>query len=289
MYFKKRFRVAVWAISVGVGVSIMLIPLALGLYVPEQPYLIPLSQRVNNVFALGLVIAFGFPAVVEYSNYVWGRQIEHAIPRLLRDVAESVRSSVTLPRAVEEASQRGYGPLSKELEHVISMFVLGASWEEAMMSLAKRVRRPSVSRMATVLIEANQTGGRMSEVLDTSVELFSSLDEFKEEQFNNMRPYLFTIYMATIIFLVIAYVVLHQFLAPLSVAATNAVAGEAGMLPSVLDIGFYASILFWASMVESFFGGFIAGKIGDRSYSAGLRHSVILIVVTLVFFNVTGV
>jgi hypothetical protein len=60
-------------------------------------------------------------------------------------------------------------------------------------------------------------------------------------------------------------------------------------MANVLDIHFYASILFWASMVESFFGGLIAGKIGDRSYSAGLQHSIILIVVTLVFFNITGV
>jgi flagellar protein FlaJ len=244
---------------------------------------------VNNVVALGLIILLGIPAVVEVSNYRWARQVERSIPRLLRDISEAVRSGVTLPRAVEEASQRSYGPLSKELERAMSMFVVGASWEEAIMSLAKRVNRPTVSRLATILIEANQTGGKMSEVMDSSVQLFSSLAEYKEEQLNNMRPYLLTIYMATVIFLVISYVVLHQFMVPLAASMQSTANVGSSTMSNVLDINYYASILFWASVVESFFGGLIAGKIGDRSYAAGLQHSIILLTVTLIFFNLTGV
>lgn len=288
MYFKQKYRIAVWAVSASVGLSIMLIPILLGLYTPQGPYLIPLSQRVNNTMALGLVIAFSFPAIVEFNNYKWGRQVDRNIPRFLRDVTEAVRSGVTLPRALEEASQRDYGPLSEELEHTISMFILGASWGDSLMSLAQRLRRPSALRLSTILIEAHQTGGKMIEVLETSVNLFSSLDEYREEQNSNMKPYMMTIYMATIIFLVIAYVVLHQFLTPLSAASAGAIVQEAGFLAGVLDINYYNSLLFWASIIESIFGGLIAGKIGDRTLSAGLRHSVILCIVTLFFFNISS-
>lgn len=290
MYFYKKLRVAVWVVSTLVGLTVVLLPFLLRQYVPTQPYLIPITQQVNNTLAFGLVIMLGFPAVVEYNNYRWGRQIEQAVPRLLRDIAEAVRSGVTLPRAVEEASQRSYGPLSKELEYALAKFLLGASWEEAMTSLSKRINRPVIARLATILVEANQTGGKVSEVLDTSVQLFSSLEEYKEEQLNNTRPYLLTIYMATAIFLVIAYVVLTQFLAPLAISSTRqaATAGVTTTLANVLDINYYKSILFWASIIESFFGGLISGKIGERSYLAGLRHSIILITVTLVFFNLTG-
>jgi len=290
MYFYKKLRVAVWAVSALVGLIIILLPFLFRQYLPTQPYLIPINQQVNNTFVFGLVIILGFPAVVEYNNYRWGRQIEQAIPRLLRDIAEAARSGVTLPRAVEEASQRSYGPLSNELEYALAKFLLGASWEEALTSLTKRINRPVIARLATILVEANQTGGKVSEVLDTSVQLFSSLEEYKEEQLNNTRPYLLTIYMATAIFLIIAYVVLTQFLAPLAVASTQqAASAGATTLANVLDINYYKSILFWASIIESFFGGLISGKIGERSYLAGLRHSIILIAITLVFFNLTGV
>jgi flagellar protein FlaJ len=289
MYFKQKYRIAVWAVSGSVGLSIALIPILLGLYTPQGPYLIPLSQKVNNTMALGLVIAFSFPAIVEFNNYKWGRQIDRNIPKFLRDVTEAVRSGVTLPRALEEASQRDYGPLSKELEHAISMFILGASWEDSLMSFAQRLRCPNALRLSTILIEAHQTGGKMIEVLETSVNLFSSLHEYREEQYSNMRPYMMTIYMSTIIFLIIAYVVLHQFLVPLHYASSSTVIQKAGLLAGVLDINYYSSILFWASIIESIFGGLIAGKIGDRTLPTGLRHSVILCIITLLFFNISSV
>ncbi len=56
----------------------------------------------------------------------------------------------------------------------------------------------------------------MLDLLEASVDLFSSLGEYKEEQYSNMRPYIMTIYMATVIFLIIAQVVLSQFLMPLN-------------------------------------------------------------------------
>lgn len=287
MYFEQKHRIAVWAVSGSVGLAVMLVPVILGLYAPERPYLIPLSQKTNNIMAFGLIIAFAPPSMVEFSNYTWGKQVDRNVPRLLRDITEAVRSGLALPRAVEEASQRDYGPISRELERAVSMFILGASWEESLMSLAHHLRRPSALRLSTILIEAHQTGGRIVDVLKASVNLFSSLEEYKEEQFSNMRPYIVTVYMAAIIFLAISHVILYEFLAPLYQVSTGATVEEPGLLTGVLNINYYTSILFWASIIESVFGGLIAGKMGQKSLSAGLLHSVILLAVTLVFFNIS--
>jgi flagellar protein FlaJ len=289
MYIERKYSVAVWAISVSVGLSIILILVFTGFYVPSEPYFLPLSQRVNNAIALSVMIIFGFPAVLEFNNYSWKKQVERNVPRLLRDVTESVRSGMTLPRALEEASQRDYGPVSKELERAVSMFVLGAKFEDSLMFLAKRLRRPVVLRMCTIIVEAQQTGGKLLEVLGTSVDLFSSLNAYKEEQYTNMKPYMMTIYMATLTFLIIAFIMLHQFLAPLYNARGSVTGTQSGLLAGVYDINYYASLLFWASLFESIFGGLAIGKIVDRDLTAGLRHSVILMVVTLVFFNISSV
>jgi len=289
VYFKKRYKIAVWTVSVSVGLVIMSAPILLGVYAPRKPYLIPLDQKVNNTMVLGLLIAFTFPALVEFSNHRWSRQVDRNIPRLLRDITEAVRSGITLPRALEEASQRDYGPLSRELERTVSMFILGASWEDSLMSLAQRLGRPSTLRFCTILVEAHQTGGKMVEVLNASVTLFSSLDQYREEQYSNMRPYMVTIYMAAVIFLIISHVVLYQFLTPLCEASAGAAVKESGLLAGVLDINYYTSILFWASIIESIFSGLIAGKMGERNLSAGLIHSVSLCIVALLSFNITAV
>jgi len=286
MYFNEKLKNAVWAVSIAVGLIIIITPMATGLYVPGQPYLIPLSQRINNVLALGLLIALAFPALVEFNNYRWGRQVDKNIPKLLRDITETVRSGMTLPKAMEEASQRSYGPISEELERTISMFNMGASFEDSIMSLAQRLRRPTALRFCTILVEAHQTGGKLIDVLTASVSLFSSLEENKEEQHTNMKPYMMTMYMTTMIFLVISYVMLHQFLGPMYAATANASVQSSGLLTGVLDINYYTSLLFWASLIESIFAGLILGKIVDRTLPAGLRHSVILAIITLVFFNI---
>lgn len=285
MYYKKQLRLAVGGTSTIIGLLVIISPFIAGLYIPQQPYLIPLSQETNNIITLGILIAITFPAFTEYSNYRWVRQIESSIPRLLRDITESVHSGVTLPKAVEEAVEKGYGPLSKELEKVIVLFTLGSSWEEAVMSLTKNVRSPALSRFATILAEANQAGGKTSEVLDTSVDLFSNIEQYKEEQRNNMKPYLYTIYAAIAIFLLISFIVLNQFLIPLAASTQNTVTNNN---VSVFDTNYYTAILFWASIVESLFAGIIAGKIGDGCYLAGLRHSAVLLVITLIFFNALG-
>lgn len=289
VYFERRFTLAVWAVSLSVCLSIVLLLVVFGFYLPQGPYLIPLSQRVNNAVALAVVIAFVFPAVVEFNNFRWKKAVDRNVPGLLRDITESVRSGLTLPRALEEASQRDYGPISKELERAVSMFILGARFEDSLMFLAERLRRPSALRLCTVLVEAHQTGGKLLEVLSTSVDLFSSLEEYREEQYTSMRPYMMTVYMATLTFLIIAYIMVHQFLAPLYAASAGAGAKESGLLGGVLDIRYYASLLFWASMLESIFGGLVVGKIVDRNLAAGLLHSVILMVITLAFFNVSSV
>ena len=287
MYFSDRLRTTIWVASVTAGVLVILYPLLTGLYLPKQPYLIPLTQQVNNIITVGVIIAIAFPAFVEYSNYRWVRQFEGAVPRLLRDIAEAVRSGETLTKAVEVAAEKGSDPLSKELARVIALFVLGASWEESVCTLNKQIKSPTVQRLATILVEANESGGKTSEILGMSVELLSSLDQYKEEQQNNMKPYLYTIYASIAIFLIISFVVISQFLFPLASPTANQVSMKANSM-NILDINYYVSILFWAATVEAFFGGIIAGKIGDRTYPAGLRHSVFLIIISLVCFNIMG-
>jgi flagellar protein FlaJ len=46
--------------------------------------------------------------------------------------------------------------------------------------------------------------------------------------------------------------------------------------------------MFHMSIVESIFGGLIAGKIGEGSYVAGIKHVVILIVISVAVFTMIG-
>jgi flagellar protein FlaJ len=141
--------------------------------------------------------------------------------------------------------------------------------------------------MSTILVEANRSGGRIVEVLQASSELFSELENYKRKRYTQMKPYSLLVYMAVLTFLMVSYVVLSQFLGPLY--ASSASDPSSIFLGGLLDLRYYRSMLFWASLIESVFGGLLAGKLSEGSFLAGTRHSVILLSVTLIFFTFLGV
>jgi len=144
-------------------------------------------------------------------------------------------------------------------------------------------------RLSTIFVEAYETGGEVVDVLDMSVDVFTSLAEYRKSRSTQMRPYTYIVYLGSIIFLIISWVILVQFLGPMQVVAEDPALMGSGVLSSLLSIDYYKSILFWAAVMESVFGGFVAGKIGTGKVSSGVSHTVILLFITVCFFNAFSV
>ncbi|MCD6480338.1 type II secretion system F family protein [Candidatus Bathyarchaeota archaeon] len=286
MYFDLRARLLIWASSISVALVLYILFYLLGILRPTEIYLIPLEQRVNNSIALTLLAAILPPSIVEFNNIRWLRSVDRNIPLLLRDLAEAVRSGETLVRALEEAAKRDYGPVSMYLERAMVRLSLTSDLEASLRWMGEKLVRPSAMRMATILIEASESGGKIVDILEAAVSLFNQIAEYRDEREAQTRPYLLLAYMGSIVFMVISYVILLQFLAPLSTAAKTPEMMGAPIIQNVLDISYYKAILFWASVMESIFGGLIAGKISGGRLTAGLIHSSILLAVTIAFFNV---
>ncbi len=289
MYFERRPRLVVWGVSISVYVLLLASLLLQGAYSPKAPYFIPTSQRINNAFSLGLMIVFLFPAFIEINNDRWLRGVDENIPRLLIDVSEDVRSGVPLLQALEHASERSYGPVSKPLSKAMIKFKLTSDLEEALLEFSDGLVRPVAKRLSTIFVEAYETGGEVVDVLDMSVDVFTSLAEYRKSRSTQMRPYTYIVYLGLIIFLIISWVILVQFLGPMHVVAEDPALMGSGVLSSLLSIDYYKSILFWAAVMESVFGGFVAGKIGTGKVSSGVSHTVILLFITVCFFNAFSV
>lgn len=285
MYFNLKSRIAVSAVSISVALTLVIISITQGLYTPTAPYFIPISQRLNNYFSLGILIILLSPAIMEYNNSRIRRGIDVNTPRLLKDLTEAVKSGVPLFRALEEASTRDYGPISKPLESAMVKFRLTLDLNESLRWLGKKLDRPSIKRMCVILIGANQTGGDIVDILSTSTDMLTNLAEYREERYSQMKPYTFIVYLGTTIFLIISWLILVRFLSPLAVSTTDSIIGQSNVISNILEINFYKSILFWAAMFEAIFGGLVAGKITEGRINSGFIHSVILVFLTVIFFN----
>jgi len=285
MYFDFKSRIAVSVVSISVALTLVIIGFTQGLHTPTAPYFIPLSQRVNNYFSLGILLILLSPAIMEYNNSRIRRGIDIYTPRLLKDLTEAVKSGVPLFRALEEASVRDYGPISKPLESAMVKFRLTLDLNESLRWLGNKLDRPSFKRMCIILIGANKSGGDIVDILNTSTHMLTNLAEYREERYSQMKPYTFIVYLGTIIFIIISWLILVRFLSPIAVSTTDPVIGQSNVFSNILDVNFYKSILFWAAIFEAIFGGLVAGKITEGRLNSGLIHSVILVSLTVIFFN----
>jgi flagellar protein FlaJ len=273
----------VYAVSIGVAVVVFVLLLLQGQYIPEAPYIIPMNMRTNNAFTFCILIALIPPAVIEYNNAVWLKQIDKNLPRLLRDVTESIRSGMPLIRALEIATTRDYGPMTKLLETAMVNFNLTSDLDGSLNWLGENLIRLSGKRMATILLEAERSGGRMLDVLETSITMFTSLDEYRDEREGVVGPYVLMVYVSSLIFLFVGWVIITQFLTPLAKTDMN-IPGVATLIGKMLPLEYYKAIIFWAAVMEGLIGGLVAGKIADSKVASGLIHSVLLITITIVFY-----
>jgi len=201
---------------------------------------------------------------MEFNNSRVRRGIDLNTPRLLKDLTEAVKSGLPLFRALEEACSRDYGPISKPLESAMVKFRL---------------------TLCAILIGANQTGGDIVDVLITSTSMITDLIEFREDRYSQMKPYTFIVYFGTTIFVIISWLILVRFISPLAASMTDPLIAQSNVFTNILDVNFYKSILFWATMFEAIFGGLVAGKITEGRINSGLIHSAILVSITIIFFN----
>ena len=285
MYFKTEYRRAILAVSVIVAILLALSMIMSGQFRPAPPYYIPIDMKVNYALLFCILIAITPTAVVEVINNRWLKQVDKNIPRLLMDITESVRSGMPMVRALETATTRDYGPVSSSLERALVNFNFTSDLDGSLKWFGESIIRQSGKRAATILIEAYKSGGRMLDVLDTSIKMFTNIDEYREEKQSQMNPYILLVYVSTIIFLFIGWVMIQQFLGPLSKSGVTT-PGIPNIFGKMLSMDYYKSIIFWAAVVEGIIGGFVAGKITNSRLISGLYHSVLMLGMTYGFYIV---
>jgi flagellar protein FlaJ len=281
-YFSPRLRAAVWAASLALGTLLIAYPALRGIYVPRPPYFVPTSLEAMNYVLLGILVSLAGPGFVEYMNYRWLKEAERGLASMFGGLASGVRSGLTLSRAMEVASEVVTKPLAREVRRCLLRAQLGVDFEAAVKGLADRLRSVKMSMAGRLLAEASRSGGLVSEVLDSARRLYEAYDDYEGEKASSLKPYGTVVYISVIIFLVVSYVLIHQFLMPLIEVSRAAGAPFAAALR---DVGFYKAALYYGGFVEGLMSGLIVGKLTHGSVRYGLRHSSILCALTMIAFN----
>lgn len=124
--------------------------------------------RVHLAFALALgLIGFFIPRFyVSRRESARVRKIEDQLVDALTMMANALRSGSSFLQAMELVARELPSPISQELGQVVAEVGVGATTEQALNELARRVRSYDVYIMVTAMNIQRSVGGNLSEVLD---------------------------------------------------------------------------------------------------------------------------
>ncbi len=242
---------------------------------------------IPNMVILFTLVCFIFPNFMEFAYQRWKRRIDDAIPRMLADVTSQVKTGMNLDRALEYAADRDYGPLSDELKKLQIQLSLGMPFEDAVNRLIDRVGTLSVKRTFSLLIQANKAGGRIENLLDVIQSDANDLFLLEKDRRTAIRPYVIIIYIAYGVFLAVSILLLDSFFkSVLGQSTTPGGGGPGNLFGGIQGLGLaqVKDLFLQMALIESVFGGFGAGKLGEGSFVAGFKHVLVMAGLTVALF-----
>jgi len=261
---ESRTKKIVFAASVLLAVAIVLFGY----------FTVGFSAALDDFVFFGLLAAISPIALLNYVDYRWRKAVDEHLPDLFRSIVQAQETGMTLPKALEEAAKRDYGPLTSELKKMTVQISWGASFEEALLAFGRRVGTVLTQRTVPMIIEAGRSGGRVEKVFDPMGKFIQTNILLEKERKTQTRPYIAIIYVALFVFLFTIVILFKTFFTDVEGVALFSMPASS---PADLK-----RIFLHLALVQGFFSGLVAGKMGEGSVSAGLKHSLIMMLLGFV-------
>ncbi len=229
-----------------------------------------LTPAFDESVFFAVIVAVCPATVLNHIDFSWKKSLDEHLPDLFRSIVQAQMTGMTLTQALEETSKRDYGPLSTELRKMTMQISWGMSFEDALLGLSSRVDTVLVQRTVPMIIEASHSGGRVEKVFDPMGKFLQTTLLLDKERRAQTRPYIAIIYVAFFVFLFTIILLFRSFFVGIEGLP---IIGSSVMSPIELQ-----RIFFHMSSIQAFFGGLVAGKMGDGTVNAGLKHSLILMI-----------
>jgi flagellar protein FlaJ len=281
--------------------------------------LILLGIALGDAAILGnLIVISSFLVAVpyfffKYSKYVWVKSLEVEFPNFVRDLADSIRS-MPLPEALSVISKSNYGNLTQEIKKIHNRMSWGTPFLRTLEIFKINVKESRIiSEALSILRQSYESGGSMVSTLESISRDLLMLREAEQERSSMLRQHIMIMYAIFFMFVGISLLIIYVMVPMIETQSqmgtgfqtgaqmvfTNPCPAESSFLfpcglymaiatmfgLSFENIGsYYVALFFSAVMMQGLFIGLITGQLGENSIIAGLKHSLIMLIVTTTIF-----
>jgi len=244
--------------------------------IEEKPSEQPLKVAdLDNVLVFAAIVALTPYAIDRYIQRRNKKRKEEDFSQFLFKMSEMMRSGIDPIKSVIELSKTDLGSITGNVQLAASTMILGGSFEEGMRKTADSLKSDLVSKYIQLVVQASYMGGQVSNLILKASEDLRAMIMIEREMEGNLKQYVMIFYFAQLILIVMIYILSAQLFPFLTGDGMKQMFGGAGMG----DIN-YKQLFYHLLIINGLIGGVIIGKISEGSAKDGLKHSVILTIIS---------
>ena len=223
--------------------------------------------------------------------------IDRNMPLFLLALLNGVKTGAQIQDIIKTASTRNFGPLSSEIKNLNATIGSGFPISDCFHIFALRCGTRISKRVSTLLELSLSAGGDITENLEMIQKHIADMAELEKSRKSSLAPYLYTVYIAFFVFLAIALLLTINFVpeiekikAGFDTAAPQTTNGGPELFGAIksFDPALLKSMMYNMALIESIFGGLTVGKISSGNYISGIKHVIIMLIITVVSFSLVG-
>ena len=215
-------------------------------------------------------------------------QKEEMFLEFSRDLVESVKAGTPISTSILNVKGKDYGTLTPYIQKLANQISLGIPLQNAFVTFARDVNSETITRSVTIISESEKAGGQISDILESVVKSVTQIEKLRKERASAIYSLVVQGYIIFLIFVVIMLVMQFKIL---PIAATLGSSGVSSGSSSIggfgvgggssVDPAALARPFLWLLIIQGFFAGLVIGKLSEGNMRAGLKHSFILLAISL--------
>jgi len=235
--------------------------------------LIPIISVLNIDIILKIAIIallFSIISLRYFKEYIEDLELEMNFPIFLRDLSQYIKIGQPLPVAIKSLMNNSYGrKLDQYIRYIYLQMEYGIPFNKALLNLARKVRVKNVRETLIILSNLLARGGDIANLFESLSEIFYVSNSLKKERLANVRYLSFSYYGMFLLVILVIYMT-YGFMKMIGI-------GNVAVLESYKQV---SSVFL---LLNAIFTGLVVGKVSEGRIFAGVIHSLILLVISVLF------
>jgi len=230
------------------------------------------------IFAIfPILAAFGIGAKI-YTERI--KSYERNLYVFLDDLKDLLQGGMNIVTAIEIASKHDYGHLNVPIKRIAAQIKIGVSFDVALNDVFGNIPSPVFKEVTQIISETTKVGGNIMKIFSSISDYVKTINDMVEERKSKTFSTVFSSYFMFFVFIAIILIIQIVFLPMLS-TNTISLTGEGASGDSGLSNVNFNKYFLYLIVIQGLFAGPTIGLISENNFLAGIRHSIILVGVSV--------